>query len=253
MREEIKSKANQRRDVLKYAYGAFDNVAVVSRGIADSVLYFNKKAHVVVAENLIDHEKVREKALLPVTFNDDTTSTVGLKELNRILSGGFKIFVSVGRFSVEKGHMRLIEAFLRIYEKNHDAYLILIGGHGILYDEIEKHVGGLPCSGHIILIRSMVNPYAVIKRCSYLVLSSFYEGFGLVLAEGDICRIPVISTDIDGPRYFMKENGGHLVENSTEGIYKGMCDLLDGKVKVMNVDYEAYNANALNQFYSLLQ
>ncbi len=253
MREEIKTRANQRREVLKYTYGIYDNVAVVSRGIADSVLYFNKNAHVVIVENLINHEKVREKSLLPVTFNDDTTSTVVLEELNRILNSDSKIFVSVGRFSVEKGQMRLIEAFISINEKNRDTYLILIGGHGKLYDEIENYIRDLPCSDHIILIRSMTNPYAVVKRCSYLVLPSLYEGFGLVLAEGDICKIPVISTDIDGPRYFMKENGGYLVENSTEGIYRGMCDLLDGKVKVMNVDYEAYNANALNEFYSLLR
>jgi hypothetical protein len=32
-----------------------------------------------------------------------------------------------------------------------------------------------------------------------------------------------------------------------------MLDLLDGKVPVMNVDYEKYNAKALSDFYELFQ
>ncbi len=251
MREEIKTRNNQRKDVLKYAYGVYDNVAIVSSGIAHSVLSFNSNANVKVVENLIDYEKIEKKSLLPVTFDDNTVSTISLKKLNGILNGKSKVFVTVGRFSYEKGHKRLIDAFERVREKNGDVYLILIGGHGILYEEIKEYIIMKGYEDHVFLIRSMSNPYAVIKRCDYLVLSSFYEGFGLVLAEGDICGIPVISTDIDGPRGFLKEHGGHIVENSTQGIYRGMLDLLDGKVPVMNVDYKKYNADALSKFYKL--
>ncbi|NLA73716.1 MAG: glycosyltransferase [Clostridiales bacterium] len=253
MREEIKTRNNQRKNVLEYAYGTYDNVAVVSNGISHSVLSFNSKANVKVIENLIDYKKIEKKALLPVTFDDNTVSTVSLKKLNDILSNKSKVFVTVGRFSREKGHKRLIDAFERVHEKNNDTYLILIGGHGILYEDIKEYIIKKGYEECVFLIRSMSNPFAVIRRCDYLVLSSFYEGFGLVLAEGDICGLPVISTDIDGPRGFLKEHGGYIVENSTEGIYQGMLDLLDGKVPVMNVDYEKYNAKALSDFYELFQ
>ena len=91
------------------------------------------------------------------------------------------------------------------------------------------------------------------KKCDYFVLSSLYEGFGIVIAEADILGKPVISTDIEGPRCFMKEHKGMLVENSEDGFYNGMKELLNDEIKVMNVDYEEYNKNAIEQFENLLK
>ena len=54
-------------------------------------------------------------------------------------------------------------------------------------------------------------------------------------------------------RTFMQAHGGKLVEDSLDGIYHGMLDLLNGQVKTMDVDYEAYNRKALQEFESLLQ
>ena len=50
----------------------------------------------------------------------------------------------------------------------------------------------------------------------------------------------------------MDQNKGVLVENSEDGILDGMKMLLNNKVKVMHVDYKKYNAEALNEFYKLL-
>lgn len=79
------------------------------------------------------------------------------------------------------------------------------------------------------------------------------EGFGLVLAEATVLSIPVISTDIDGPRLFMEKHGGYLVDNSEKGILQGMKDCLDGKVKPLVVDFEEYNKKAVNEFYNLMK
>lgn len=122
---------------------------------------------------------------------------------------------------------------------------------GNSYQKLVKTVVALGIQDHVTLIRNLPNPFPVLKKCDYFVLSSFYEGFGLVLAEADILGLPVISTDIDGPRLFMQQNGGTLVENSEEGLYQGMCDLMAGKIHPMNVDYEAYNQNAVAEFESL--
>ena len=106
---------------------------------------------------------------------------------------------------------------------------------------------------NIILVNTVSNPYSILKKCDYFVLSSFYEGFGIVIAEADILKKPVISTDIIGPRNFMKRNGGTLVENSENGLYEGMKLLKENKVKLMNVDYEKYNQKAIQEFYKLLE
>ena len=78
-------------------------------------------------------------------------------------------------------------------------------------------------------------------------------GFGLVLAEADILGVPVVSTDITGPRLFMQQHGGLLVPSSKPGIEQGIRKLLNGEVKPLTVDYHQYNQDAVNEFLALLK
>ena len=82
------------------------------------------------------------------------------------------------------------------------------------------------------------------KHANYFVFTSYYEAFGLVLAEANILGIPVMSTNILGPRGFMMKYGGLLVDNSEEGIYQGMKELLTGNTQIMKVNYQKYNEEA---------
>ena len=98
----------------------------------------------------------------------------------------------------------------------------------------------------------MKNPLPIVKACDGFILASHYEGFGLVLAEADILGLPVVSTDITGPRTFMNQNNGTLVENTLDGVEKGFRLLLDGKVPMLSTDYKKYNENAVNEFMALI-
>ena len=127
-----------------------------------------------------------------------------------------------------------------------------VGNSDYFIIEACEYVESLECKNNIILIKTLSNPYSILKKCDYFVLSSFYEGFGIVIAEADILKKPVISTDIVGPRKFIKDNGGCLVENSEKGLESGIQRLLNNEIKVMNVDYEKYNQEALEEFYDLI-
>ena len=74
-----------------------------------------------------------------------------------------------------------------------------------------------------------------------------------MLAEADIVGVPAISTDIAGPRGFMKKHGGVLVEDSEAGILKGMEMFHNGEIKLMNVDYDQYNRESVAEFESILE
>ena len=85
------------------------------------------------------------------------------------------------------------------------------------------------------------------------MLSSLYEGFGLVLAEADVLGVPCFTVDIDGPRSFMQTYGGRIVEDSGDGIYEGMKEALQtGCLQRLSVDYEEYNKKAVAGFEGLL-
>lgn len=253
MYKEATEKQNVGIQVLKYAYKEYDKIALVTKDLIEPTCKIeNVKEKYYIVNNLINYKHVLAGAKKEVKFDETTESNITEEQLKEILNSENKKFINIGRFSKEKGQERLIDAFEKLWEKDKSIYLIIVGGYGKEYNKILKKVEKINCKEHIIVIKYVSNPYPIIKKCDYFVLSSFYEGFGLVLAEADILGKPVISTNITGTRIFMEEHKGKLVENSTEGIYKGMKLLLDGKVKPMNVDYEKYNQEAVQQFERLL-
>lgn len=252
MIQEIKVRKNQHYLSLQSAYQNYDKVAVVTKDIIPPTLEISKrKDNIVVVNNCHAYDKVIERSLQPLTYDEKTKSTVSIEELERILNSDAKKIISIGRFSPEKGHKMLMKAF-EIFSKQYpNTYLVIIGGHGSLYKETVSYAQ--QSSANIVIIKSMTNPMPVLRRCDLFMLSSYYEGLGLTILEADCLSIPTISTDIVGPQGFMKEYGGYLVEATQEGILSGMNAFMEGKVKAMNVDYKKYNEHAVAQFEKLFE
>lgn len=255
MKSEIAVRKNSQESLLNYAYNTYDKVIAVSKDILEPTYELaGKKEDITVIENVIDYRTVLQKSQLPIQLDENTQLSVDESRLMEVLSSDNPKFINIGRFAPEKGHKRLVDAFERLLVERPDAYLIIMGGNSFKngYQELLDYINAKDLNERVILILKVSNPYPILKACDYFVLSSFYEGFGLVLVEADILGKPVISTDIVGPRRFMQHNGGTLVENSEDGLFDGMKMLLDGKVNHMNVDYEAYNRMVIDKFEKLL-
>lgn len=261
MEQEIKHRANANRGVLSHAYKAYDHVAVVTEDILPPAKRIAesdkekgaKEAHIVWCKNVLDHNRIRTMGKEELFFDENTVINHSEEKLRSMLASGKKIFVSVGRFSVEKGHERLIKAFETLHKEQPDTTLLIIGGHGNLWDSTVLWAEQSSCKEDIFLVRYMSNPYPLLKQCDYFVLSSLYEGFGLVLVEADVLGVPCFSTDIVGPRRFMQKYGGLLVEDSEDGILSGMRLCMDGKMpERLDIDYDQYNREAIGQFESVI-
>ncbi|MDD6036390.1 MAG: CDP-glycerol glycerophosphotransferase family protein [Lachnospiraceae bacterium] len=257
MEKEVKERRLIRSEVLTRAYQEYDSVAVVTEDIkyiaeriAEKLPYrVDRKAHVTVAKNVIDYERVLRLSEEELVLDPTTQINVSFSRLREILESDAVKFINVGRFSPEKGHERLLNAFERIHGENPDTYLFIVGSRGALYGETLRKAQELKSYDHIVIILHMSNPFALLKQCDYFIFSSLYEGFGLVLAEADILGVRCVSTDIDGPRLFMQKYGGTLVEDSEQGVYDGMRMCLDGKITdTLSVDYAEYNKEAVAQF-----
>lgn len=255
------TRTNMKREILCNAYRTYDAVAVVTEDLIPATTkvgtFFTKYGHeprISVVKNVIDYQKILRMGEEEITFDPGTDMNISPERLLEIMDSDAVKLINIGRFSPEKGHMRLMQQFAKLLPKYPDSYLIILGSRGVLYNDTLAEAERLGVGERIIIIRYMSNPYALLKKCSAFVFSSFYEGFGLVLAEADILDVPCISTDIVGPKRFMERYGGRLVENSDAGVAEAlrlcMSRQLSGR---LTVDYAEYNKEAVEQFLHVIE
>ena len=259
MVEEIRRRNNQRRALLRYAYRHYDHVALVTEDMRHPTKRISgSDDNFVVTPNAFDYQMVREQASSVLTFDAFTRSNREREDIFGILESDVKKVISIGRFSPEKGHRRLITAFGETLADHPDAVLFIVGGRSFdrgpdSFQGLSEYVETLDYAAHVILIEKLSNPYPLLRQCDGLILPSYHEGFGLVLLEADALGLPVVATDIPGPRRFLREHGGTLVPNTDEGVREGLDRLLSGRGRVLGVDYEDYNRKAVTAFESLLE
>lgn len=254
MLHEIKTRGNQRRSSLEYAYRNYDKVAAITPAALESAAAIaGSREKISLLPNSIDDGRIRSLGAEPVDFSLAERLSMSLDEAEAFMAAHPRKIVAVGRFSPEKGHERLVKAFSAYSAAHDDAGLVIVGGSSYQggYEKLVACIRGLGLERKVLLVMNTPNPYSIVKACDGLIMASYYEGFGLVLLEGDILGKPIVSTDIDGPRPFMQEHGGTTVPNTDAGVAEGVRKLFDGEVGRIDVDYDAYNADVVRRFETL--
>lgn len=253
--KERKTRNNIHVPSLKKAYENYDRIVIIRESMREEI-----KKHIpnvddrkiVVAHNLNNIEVIRSRAKRNVIFDDDTYCNIELDELNAILDNKNALkFIDIARFSPEKGLDQLIRAFNRFRKDNPESYLLIVGGHGKDFNMISELVESDETE-NVIIIKSISNPYPILAKCDCFVLSSHYEGLPMTIMEALILDKKVISTDIPGPSEFLKDGYGYLVEDSENGILKGLKEYkITGLKSLIKFDAEAFNKNALAEFEAI--
>ena len=87
-----------------------------------------------------------------------------------------------------------------------------------------------------------MNPYKYLSQSDCLIVSSEFEGYGVVIDEARVLGKPVISTDVGDAKNILAEGFGIICENSEDGIYKAMKEFLDKGYKIKKeFDYKKSN------------
>ena len=121
------------------------------------------------------------------------------------------VVLGVGRLTPEKNFETLIKAFALV-RQSRPARLVILG-EGKERPRLEALVRQLKLENDVSMPGFEPNPFKFMSRASVFVLSSRFEGFGMVIAEALACGCPVVSTDcLSGPSEIL-ENGkwGKLV------------------------------------------
>lgn len=152
----------------------------------------------------------------PLPFETDKTSSLSTRKI-----------IAVGRFVYQKGFDLLLEAWQKVIIRHNDWELSIYGkGDKAEYKEYIK----LHQLTNVHLEDAV--PDIIEKYCdsSIFVLSSRFEGFGLVLAEAMSCGLPAVSFACPcGPRDIITEGeDGFLVEEkNTEELANKICYLIE--------------------------
>jgi len=173
---------------IRYAYGLADAVVAVSVGVArDLAETFGLDESLLhVIYNPVDIDLVRAQAAQECVVPWQLTPDV-------------PTILSVGRLAPQKDHMTLLEAFAKV-RQTIPARLVILG-EGELRVALEGRCRALGLQEDVLLPGYAANPYAAMARAHCFVLSSAWEGFGIVLAEAAALGTPIVATDCPaGPR-----------------------------------------------------
>jgi len=115
--------------------------------------------------------------------------------------------LALGRLVGQKGFDILLDAFARARARGLEASLLVLG-EGERRRELERQAGELQVRDVVSLPGHAANPYPALRAADAFVLSSRWEGFGLVVLEAMALGTPVVSTDCrSGPREILDGTG----------------------------------------------
>lgn len=142
-----------------------------------------------------------------------------------------KRVISVGRLSPQKNYYNLFDVWALV-KKKHPDWRLDIYGHG--YGREEEHRAGMRRVGvdDVVEIHAPVSDIqSEYLASSIYVMSSRYEGFGLVLPEAMTCGLPCVAYDCPcGPAEIIRHGEDGLVVarvDDTEGMAAALCRLIE--------------------------
>lgn len=114
------------------------------------------------------------------------------------LSNKDKMILSVGRFADAKDYPTLLNAISSLKNEVSYPFKLVIAGDGELRSSIEDSINVLNLKDNVILLGRREDIPYLMSAADLFVLSSKFEGFGLVVAEAMACRCLVVSTECGG-------------------------------------------------------
>lgn len=128
-----------------------------------------------------------------------------------------KTIIAIGRLEIQKNFSALINIFSKV-NKDFPDWELNIFGEGNLKESLQSQIDFLDLHKKIHLKGTTDNIDKEIRNSSFLVMSSIYEGFGMVLIEALKNGVPCISYDCPaGPSdIIINDLNGLLIPNQDE-------------------------------------
>lgn len=187
----------------KWKIRRYDHVVLLTE--EDRKVYWNNADNVSVIPN-------------PLTVRSSVASSLEAKTI-----------ISVGRLEKEKNFSSLIRAFALVAEKHSD-WTLEIYGEGSQKRPLQDLIEHFGLAKNVFLKRPVYSIENELSKASFFVLTSDFEGFGLVIIEAMACGLPVLSYDCPcGPRNIISDGtDGFLIPLGDEQqLAEKMCSMME--------------------------
>lgn len=160
-------------------------------------------------------------------------------------------FLQISRIVEQKALFRLLDVHKKLINDgyNHRIYIV---GDGPLEKDLCEKIEEYKLSDTFVLLGKKSNPYPYIKKADYFMLTSFYEGYGMVIVEAEILGKYIMITDTAAREAVTDYDDSLIVDNNEVGIYNGIKNILEEKPKV-NSTKRFSNDKIIQQIIDLIE
>ncbi|MDR1908111.1 MAG: glycosyltransferase family 4 protein [Holosporales bacterium] len=147
----------------------------------------------------------------------------------------------VARITEQKNPFLFLDVACALKERLENIYFLYVGD-GELRKPLEERMASLGLTDRVLITGWVDQPELYIKCFDIGILTSKWEGFGLVLVEYMACRVPVVASNVDGIPYVVTDGySGLLCESGNVNQFVNkICSLLQDRTLVDRLTSNAY-------------
>lgn len=158
-----------------------------------------------------------------------------------------KVFIVIGRFHEAKDYPNLLEAFSILGSSQPERHLLIVGD-GELRPQIEQKLEELGLQTRVSLLGIRKDVPELLSAADIFVLSSAWEGFGLVVAEAMATERIVIATDSGGVSEVMGDHGFLVAPCNSSALAYAMQQAAELQVEVRNCIVAAARQRVISKY-----
>lgn len=218
--------------IISYEHSIYEQKKFWQRTVDRFLSFFTHKI-ITPTKQVADFTSIQEgipanKFLIinnPISIPD--RSKINVEQIKKdYLINNKLVFLTIGRFSEEKGHELIIRAVAKIV--NPDNVKFIIVGHGPLYNYLSSLVVELGLQSVVYIVNNAEKAKEFLYVADVFILPSLREGQGIVAYEAFLAGIPVLSADLPVMRNLIKEgkNGRFFTTGDVDSLSREITKLL---------------------------
>lgn len=212
--------SNKRKLIFKY-------VEKILGLITDQVIAISEyEKYIAISNNVINSSKINviENAIDLESFEKEYDNEEVLKEIN--FNKDNIIIGMIARLSEQKSPHTFVNIAVEV-SKIYPQCRFLMVGDGEQRGEIEARIKEIGLERKFYITGWVDNPYKYLSIFDIALLTSKWEGFGLVIPEYMAARKPVIASNVGGI--------SNIIENGKNGYLVNNLDINDFIIKIKEI------------------